>query len=145
MTETYTWTPDEDYRSRSNAARLMRTLGVRSTDELRAASVADIGAFWDTVVRDLGIPFRTPYRTVVDLGNGIEHPEWFVGGGLNVVDACVGRWADRHQAWQQLLERGVLVRETGPAGYLRVSAGTPQEMEAFYAALEQVDAARTGE
>lgn len=39
----------------------------------------------------------------------------------------------------------VLVRETGPAGYLRVSAGTPQEMEAFYAALARVDAPRMEE
>lgn len=51
-----------------------------------------------------------------------------------------GRFADRHLAWQRLLERGVLVRETGPAGFLRVSAGTPEEMAAFYAALEGVTA-----
>lgn len=70
--------------------------------------------------------------------------------GFEVVDsdanfALVGRWADRHLAWQQLLDQGVLVRETGPSGYLRVSAGTPQEMEAFYAALARVDAPRMGE
>jgi len=51
-----------------------------------------------------------------------------------------GRFADRHAAWQALLDRGVLVRETGPAGYLRVSAGTPEEMAAFYAAAEGVRA-----
>jgi histidinol-phosphate aminotransferase len=49
-----------------------------------------------------------------------------------------GRFADRHDVWQRLLERGVLVRETGPAGYLRVSAGTDEEMERFYAALAEV-------
>lgn len=70
--------------------------------------------------------------------------------GFEVVDSdanfvLVGRWADRHAAWQQLLDQGVLVRETGPAGYLRVSAGTPAEMAAFYAALERVDAPRMGE
>ncbi|MFT3878003.1 MAG: histidinol-phosphate transaminase [Propioniciclava sp.] len=70
--------------------------------------------------------------------------------GFEVVDSdanfvLVGRWSDRHLAWQQLLGQGVLVRETGPAGYLRVSAGTPEEMEAFYAALACVDAPRMGE
>ncbi len=70
--------------------------------------------------------------------------------GFEVVDSdanfvLFGRWADRHLAWQQLLDQGVLVRETGPEGYLRVSAGTPDEMEAFYAALARVDAPRTGE
>ncbi len=49
-----------------------------------------------------------------------------------------GRFADRHDVWQRLLDRGVLVRETGPAGYLRVSAGTPEEMERFYAAFAEV-------
>lgn len=49
-----------------------------------------------------------------------------------------GRFADRHLAWQRLLGHGVLVRETGPAGYLRVSAGTPEEMAAFYAAVRQI-------
>ena len=32
----------------------------------------------------------------------------------------------------------MLVRETGPDGYLRVSAGTEPEMERFYTALAQV-------
>jgi histidinol-phosphate aminotransferase len=49
-----------------------------------------------------------------------------------------GRFADRHDVWQRLLDRGVLVRETGPTGYLRVCAGTDEEMERFYAALGEV-------
>ncbi len=70
--------------------------------------------------------------------------------GFEVVDSdanfvLIGRWADRHAAWQQLLDQGVLVRETGPEGFLRVSAGTPDEMEAFYAALARVTAPRMGE
>lgn len=63
--------------------------------------------------------------------------------GFEVVESdanfvLVGRFADRHAVWQQLLDQGVLIRETGPEGFLRVSAGTPQEMEAFYAAMAQV-------
>lgn len=63
--------------------------------------------------------------------------------GLDVVDSdanfCLfGRFADRHEVWRRLLGLGVLVRETGPAGFLRVSAGTPQEMAGFYAALAKV-------
>ncbi len=46
-----------------------------------------------------------------------------------------GRFADRDVIWARLLDRGVLVRATGPAGWLRVSAGTPEEMAAFRAAL----------
>jgi histidinol-phosphate aminotransferase len=51
-----------------------------------------------------------------------------------------GRFPDRHAIWQGLLDRGVLIRETGPEGWLRVSIGTPQENAAFRAALEEVTA-----
>jgi histidinol-phosphate aminotransferase len=40
--------------------------------------------------------------------------------------------------WQGLLDRGILIRETGPDGWLRVSIGTPDEMTAFRRALEEV-------
>ncbi len=46
-----------------------------------------------------------------------------------------GRFADRDAVWSRLLERGVLIRATGPPGWLRVSAGTPSEMAAFRDAL----------
>ncbi|MGO4955879.1 histidinol-phosphate transaminase [Luteococcus sp. Sow4_B9] len=69
--------------------------------------------------------------------------EWLRNQGLDVVPSqanfCLfGRFADRHRVWQELLDRGVLIRETGPEGYLRVSAGTPEEMAAFRAALLEV-------
>ncbi len=49
-----------------------------------------------------------------------------------------GRFADRHAVWQGLLDRGVLIRETGPAGWLRVSIGTADEMQQFRTALQEV-------
>jgi histidinol-phosphate aminotransferase len=63
--------------------------------------------------------------------------------GVEVIDSdanfCLfGPFADRHHIWQRLLDRGVLVRETGPQGWLRVTAGTPEEAGAFYAALSEV-------
>jgi len=89
----YTWFPTDDYVEHANVTRLARAHGVTSLAELRSRSVADIGWYWDAVVRDLGLPFRTPYRDVVDLSAGIEHPDWFVGGELNIADACLDRWA----------------------------------------------------
>jgi histidinol-phosphate aminotransferase len=49
-----------------------------------------------------------------------------------------GRFEDRQALWQGLLDRGVLIRVTGPEGWLRVSIGTPQEMTAFKDALMEV-------
>jgi acetyl-CoA synthetase len=92
---TYTWHPSRDYLENSNVSRLMRKLGAATAAELRARSVADIGAFWGAVVRDLGIEFPVPYREVLDLSGGVAYPEWFPGARLNVVDAALGRWARR--------------------------------------------------
>lgn len=49
-----------------------------------------------------------------------------------------GTFDDRHAVWQGLLDRGVLIRETGPDGWLRVSIGTSAEMAAFREALVEV-------
>lgn len=45
---------------------------------------------------------------------------------------------DQGRIWKALLEQGVLVRDVGLAGWLRVSAGTPGEMDAFLSELESL-------
>jgi histidinol-phosphate aminotransferase len=45
---------------------------------------------------------------------------------------------DSRASWQALLDRGVLVRDVGLPGWLRVTAGTPAETDAFLAALEEL-------
>ena len=71
--------------------------------------------------------------------------DWLRDRGLAVADSdanfvLFGRFADRHAVWQGLLDRGVLIREVGPPGWLRVTAGTPEEMAAFQRALVEVRA-----
>jgi acetyl-CoA synthetase len=92
----YSWKPTPDYIEGARVTRLGRRHGLETLPELRAASVADIGWYWNAVVEDLELPFRTPYDSVVDLGAGIEHPEWFSGSTMNIVDACLGRWQADH-------------------------------------------------
>ena len=46
-----------------------------------------------------------------------------------------GRFDDQATVWQKLLDRGVLVRDVGVPGWLRVSAGTPEETDAFLNAM----------
>ncbi len=48
---------------------------------------------------------------------------------------------DEQSAWASLLERGVLVRDVGLPGHLRVTAGTEPETTAFLVALEAVTSA----
>jgi histidinol-phosphate aminotransferase len=68
---------------------------------------------------------------------------WLRDRGLKAADSdanfvLFGTFSDRHKAWQGLLDRGVLIRETGPKGWLRVTVGTPKEMRAFRDALTEV-------
>ena len=49
---------------------------------------------------------------------------------------------DQRAVWQALLDRGVLVRDVGIPGWLRVTAGTLEETDAFLAALRRPVAAR---
>jgi histidinol-phosphate aminotransferase len=45
---------------------------------------------------------------------------------------------DQHAAWQRMLDHGVLVRDVGLRGWLRVTAGTPAETDAFLTAAEEL-------
>jgi histidinol-phosphate aminotransferase len=49
-----------------------------------------------------------------------------------------GRFADSAAAWRALLDRGVLVRDVGLPGWLRVTAGTTEETDAFLTALGEI-------
>jgi acetyl-CoA synthetase len=94
----YAWEPTPERIAAANVTRLMKAAGAETIDELRRKSVADIDWFWDLVVRDLGLPFDEPYRAVRDSSRGIEWTTWFVGGRLNVANACVERWRDHQTA-----------------------------------------------
>lgn len=68
---------------------------------------------------------------------------WLAAQGLQVVPSdanfvLFGTFEARHEVWQQLLDRGVLIREVGPPGWLRVSVGTPEETRTFREALADV-------
>ena len=74
---------------------------------------------------------------------------WLRGIGLTAADSdanfvLFGTFADSHAVWQALLDQGVLIRETGPPHWLRVSIGTAEEMATFRTALSRVLAADPG-
>jgi histidinol-phosphate aminotransferase len=68
---------------------------------------------------------------------------WFINQGFEVAPSganflLFGTFGDRNLVWEQLVEQGVLIRQTGPSGWLRVSIGTPEENESFKTALLHV-------
>ncbi len=65
---------------------------------------------------------------------------WLAEHGFTVTPSdanfiLFGMFEDRGAVWSRLLERGVLIRQTGPDGWLRVSVGTPAENDMFRRAL----------
>jgi histidinol-phosphate aminotransferase len=63
--------------------------------------------------------------------------------GLPVADSdanfvLFGGLTDASATWRAILDRGVLIRDVGMAGWLRVTTGTPAENEAFLAAMRDV-------
>lgn len=69
--------------------------------------------------------------------------DWLVVQGLRVAPSdanflLFGIFPDRDAVFTGLLERGVLVRQTGPDGWLRVTVGTPDENGMFTDALRDV-------
>ena len=64
--------------------------------------------------------------------------------GFDVVDSdanfvLFGGMADEKVVWQRLLDYGVLIRDVGLPGWLRVSVGTGAECEAFLDALDRAE------
>jgi histidinol-phosphate aminotransferase len=63
--------------------------------------------------------------------------------GFQVVESdanfvLFGWFEDAHAIWRSYLEHGVLIRDVGIAGHLRVTIGTPEENDAFLAASKEV-------
>lgn len=49
-----------------------------------------------------------------------------------------GSFDDPHGVWQAFLDHGVLIRDVGVGGHLRVTIGLPSENDAFLAAAEKI-------
>jgi histidinol-phosphate aminotransferase len=87
--------------------------------EATLASVAALRAERERVAAELG-------------GLGYD----VVGSDANFV--LFGRFADAAAGWRDFLDCGVLVRDVGIPGHLRVTIGTPAENDAFLSAAKGV-------
>ena len=93
--------------------------GALAHSKLMLSTVDDIRAQRDRIVSEIQKLGLDAYRSDAN---------FVLFGGL----------ADPSKTWQDLLERGVLIRNVGLDGTLRVSAGTEAETTAFLTALKEV-------
>lgn len=87
--------------------------------EALMADVEDIKKQRDRIVSDL---------TRMGLKPAASDSNYVFFGGLE----------NPHQVWQELLDAGVLIRDVGIPGHLRVTAGTETETTAFLTSLESI-------
>jgi histidinol-phosphate aminotransferase len=93
--------------------------GALAHSKVMLSTVDDIRAQRDRIVRELKALGLDAYRSDAN---------FVLFGGLE----------DPAKTWQELLEHGVLIRNVGLEGTLRVSAGTEAETTAFLNAIKEV-------
>jgi acetyl-CoA synthetase len=88
------WTPSAEVVERAQLTRFMRQTGAQDFDELYRKSIENVEEFTADVLKFLDIEFDPPYEKLLDTSGGIEWSKWCAGGGLNITEMCVDRWAN---------------------------------------------------
>ena len=91
------WSPSSNVIESSQIARWMEVLGRPLDTQQPEVAVSQLiewsqnepEAFWDALLKDLGVVWSTPYEKVLDLSRGPEWADWFVGGRTNLALNCV--------------------------------------------------------
>ncbi|GIW23753.1 AMP-binding protein [Meiothermus sp.] len=78
------WFPTEEYKRGSHIETLLKHLKLDSYEALYTFSIQQPEAFWEATLELLGIEWFVPYRQVLDVSQGPQWPQWFVGGQLNL-------------------------------------------------------------
>lgn len=99
--QTIAWTPTAEVIERAQLTRFMKQTGAKNFDEVYQKSIASPEDFTAEVLRFLDIKFNPPYEKLLDTSDGIEWSKWCVGGGLNITEMCVDRWANNDETRNQ--------------------------------------------
>jgi acetyl-CoA synthetase len=86
------WRPTPDYVQRSRLFRFMQRHRIADYPALYNRSIGEMEWFWNAALEEMGIEWASPYTRVLDLSKGIQWPQWFVGGRLNLVHNCVDKY-----------------------------------------------------
>lgn len=87
------WQPSQEVIEKAQLTKFMRQIGAKNFDEVYRQSIENVEQFTAEVLKFLDIKFDPPYEKLLDTSNGIEWSKWCGGGGLNITEMCVDRWA----------------------------------------------------
>ena len=82
------WAPSEKIIKSSNLYTMMQKHDCKTYHEFWQWSIQAKTKFWEETVSNLGIQFKQPFSTILDISKGVEHPQWLHGAQLNIVDSC---------------------------------------------------------
>lgn len=91
------WIPDSKTVNGIRLTQWIKELGLTDYDEFYQKSIEDPEWFWKAVEQELGIVWRKPYQSVLDLSKGIAHPNWYVNGTCNIIDTCLQKRNESNQ------------------------------------------------
>ena len=84
--------PSEKQIQESNIFHFMQKHNIDSLDELSNKANNDLEWFWESVDKDLGIIWNSPYSKILDTTNGIMWSKWFVNGKTNIYSSSVEKF-----------------------------------------------------
>jgi acetyl-CoA synthetase len=82
------WTPTEEIIKKSNIYKMMKKHHFNKYRDFWRWSVEHKDIFWTETIDNLGIIFKKPFETILDVSKGVEHVEWMKGASLNISDSC---------------------------------------------------------
>ena len=93
--------PAPESIKKTNLARIQEQLGLASYAELHSWTVENRSAYWELMIRQLGIRFRTPPAEILDSTPGVEQVRWLPGARLNIAESCFGRGSGTAVVYQR--------------------------------------------
>ena len=84
--------PTEKQIQESNIFQFMQKHNISSLEELSQKAKDDLEWFWQSVDKDIGIIWDTPYTKTLDVSKGIAWTKWFVNGKTNIYKSSVEKF-----------------------------------------------------
>lgn len=96
------WEPSKEYIESTRLHNWMKKLGFSNYETFLNASINDIEWYWGEVEKELGIDWVSSYEQVLDLSNGIKHPNWYTKGKMNIIHSMIDKWVKDPETSREL-------------------------------------------